>query len=301
MKSINQSNTLNIPMNDRILEAGNSVLTNSLQKHNKVFVQRIDIRLPLEFQQEGIIPFNKRFIEKEKNAGYDPRYIIVRELSIDLIKQKAYVYTSDVHEEPHEQEIPEEYKEKVQELRGKLFEALANFDEEILMMVLEGQEPDVETTKNAIRKAVLTGEFHPVFCGSAYKNKNIQLLLDGVVDYLPSPLDIPPAKGVDEDGNEVTCPADDNGNLGVLAFKIATDPFIGRLAYVRVYSGVLKAGSYVINSTKGVKERIVNSTILNPPWPSSRPPAALPRCLRQMRCAATRFRLCRSPRRCGVR
>ena len=175
---------------------------------------------------------------------------------IDLIKQKAYVYTSDVHEEPHEQEIPEEYKEKVQELRGKLFEALANFDEEILMMVLEGQEPDVETTKNAIRKAVLTGEFHPVFCGSAYKNKNIQLLLDGVVDYLPSPLDIPPAKGVDEDGNEVTCPADDNGNLGVLAFKIATDPFIGRLAYVRVYSGVLKAGSYVINSTKGVKERI---------------------------------------------
>ena len=175
---------------------------------------------------------------------------------IDLIKQKAYVYTSDVHEEPHEQEIPGEYKEKVQELRGKLFEALANFDEEILMMVLEGQEPDIETTKNAIRKAVLTGEFHPVFCGSAYKNKNIQLLLDGVVDYLPSPLDIPPAKGVDEDGNEVTCPADDNGNLGVLAFKIATDPFIGRLAYVRVYSGVLKAGSYVINSTKGVKERI---------------------------------------------
>ena len=175
---------------------------------------------------------------------------------IDLIKQKAYVYTSDVHEEPHEQEIPEEYKEKVQELRGKLFEALANFDEEILMMVLEGQEPDIETTKSAIRKAVLTGEFHPVFCGSAYKNKNIQLLLDGVVDYLPSPLDIPAAKGTDEDGNEVVCKADDNANLGVLAFKIATDPFIGRLAYVRVYSGVLKAGSYVINSTKGVKERI---------------------------------------------
>ena len=175
---------------------------------------------------------------------------------IDIIKQKAYTYTSDAHQEPIEGEVPEEYKEKVKELRGKLFEALANFDEDILMMVLEGQEPDVETTKAAIRKAVLTGEFHPVFCGSAYKNKNIQLLLDGVIDYLPSPLDIPAAKGTDEDGNEVTCPADDNGNLAVLAFKIATDPFIGRLAYVRVYSGVLKAGSYVINSTKGVKERI---------------------------------------------
>ena len=175
---------------------------------------------------------------------------------IDIITQKAYVYASDVNEEPHEVEIPEEYQEKVLELRMKLFEALSNFDEEILMMVLEGQEPSVEQTKNAIRKAVLTGEFHPVFCGSAYKNKNIQLLLDGVVDYLPSPLDIAHAKGTDERGNDVTCEPDDNAPLACLAFKIATDPFIGRLAYVRVYSGTLKSGSYVLNSTKGVKERI---------------------------------------------
>jgi len=175
---------------------------------------------------------------------------------IDIIKQKAYTYTSDTHQDPVEGEVPAEYADKVKELRTKLFEALANFDEDILMMVLEGQEPDIETTKSAIRKAVLTGEFHPVFCGSAYKNKNIQLLLDGVIDYLPSPLDIPPAKGTDEDGNEVVCHPDDNANLGVLAFKIATDPFIGRLAYVRVYSGTLKAGSYVLNSTKGTKERI---------------------------------------------
>ena len=175
---------------------------------------------------------------------------------IDIIKQKSYVYTSDTHQDPIEGEVPAEYADKVKELRTKLFEALANFDEDILMMVLEGQEPDIETTKAAIRKAVLTGEFHPVFCGSAYKNKNIQLLLDGVIDYLPSPLDIPPAKGVDEDGNEVVCHPDDNANLGVLAFKIATDPFIGRLAYVRIYSGTLKAGSYVLNSTKGTKERI---------------------------------------------
>ena len=175
---------------------------------------------------------------------------------IDIITEKAYVYASDVNEEPHEVPIPEEYQEKVLELRMKLFEALSNFDEEILMQVLEGQEPSVEQTKNAIRKAVLTGEFHPVFCGSAYKNKNIQLLLDGVIDYLPSPLDIPHAKGTDERGNEVSCEPNDEAPLAALAFKIATDPFIGRLAYVRVYSGTLKSGSYVLNSTKGVKERI---------------------------------------------
>ena len=175
---------------------------------------------------------------------------------IDVITQKAYIYASDVNEEPHEVPVPEEYQEKLLELRMKLFEALSNFDEEILMMVLEGQEPSEEQTKNAIRKAVLTGEFHPVFCGSAYKNKNIQPLLDGVIDYLPSPLDIAHAKGTDDRGNEITCEPDDNAPLACLAFKIATDPFIGRLAYVRVYSGTLKSGSYVYNSTKGVKERI---------------------------------------------
>ena len=175
---------------------------------------------------------------------------------IDVITQKAYIYASDVNEEPHEVPVPEEYQEKILELRIKLFEALSNFDEEILMMVLEGQEPSEEQTKNAIRKAVLTGEFHPVFCGSAYKNKNIQPLLDGVIDYLPSPLDIAHAKGTDDRGNEITCEPDDNAPLACLAFKIATDPFIGRLAYVRVYSGTLKSGSYVYNSTKGVKERI---------------------------------------------
>ena len=182
---------------------------------------------------------------------------------VDIIEQKAYVYTSDVHDDPQEVEIPADLKEKTQELRTILFEALSNFDEEILMMVLEGEEPSVEKTKEVIRKAVLTGEFHPVFCGSAYKNKNIQMLLDGVVDYLPSPLDIPPAKGEDKNGQPVTCKADDDAPLACLAFKIATDPFIGRLAYVRVYSGVLKSGSYVINSTKGVKERIARVVLMH--------------------------------------
>ena len=182
---------------------------------------------------------------------------------VDIIEQKAYVYTSDVHDDPQEIAIPDDLKEKTQELRTSLFEKLSNFDEEILMTVLEGEEPSVEKTKEVIRKAVLTGEFHPVFCGSAYKNKNIQMLLDGVVDYLPSPLDIPPAKGENKKGEPINCKADDNAPLAALAFKIATDPFIGRLAYVRVYSGVLKSGSYVINSTKGVKERIARVVLMH--------------------------------------
>lgn len=176
---------------------------------------------------------------------------------IDLVEMKAWEYQSkDPNDPPVEIAIPAEYTDKVNELRMKLLEAVAAFDDDIMMKVLEGEEPTVEEIKATIRKAVLTGEFFPVFCGSAYKNKNVQLLLDGVVDYLPSPVDIKPAKGEDKNGNEKSCAADDNAPLAALAFKIATDPFIGRLAYVRVYSGVLKSGSYVYNSTKGVKERI---------------------------------------------
>ena len=183
--------------------------------------------------------------------------------AVDLIERKAWIYESDVHEEPHEAPIPEDMKDEVELKRAELVEALAAFDDEFMMKVLEGEEPTVEEIKAVIRKAVLTGEFHPVFCGSAYKNKNIQLLLDGVVDYLPSPLDIPPAKGTDDRGNEIVCKPDDNEPLGALAFKIATDPFIGRLAYVRVYSGVLKSGSYVLNSTKGQKERIARVVLMH--------------------------------------
>ena len=182
---------------------------------------------------------------------------------IDIIEQKAWVYSSDFHEEPHEEPIPAEYLDKVQELREKLFDMLSNFDDDFMMKVLEGEEPSVDEIKNVIRKAVLLGTFHPVFCGSAYKNKNVQLLLDGIVDYLPSPLDINPAKGEDDNGNEVVCKPDDNAPLAVLAFKIATDPFVGRLAYVRVYSGTLKSGSYVLNSVKGQKERIARLVLMH--------------------------------------
>ncbi len=182
--------------------------------------------------------------------------------AVDIIERKAWVYEKD-SQEPHEIPVPEDMVESMELHRAELVEALAAFDDEFMMKVLEGEEPTVEEIKTIIRKAVLTGEFHPVFCGSAYKNKNVQLLLDGVIDYLPSPLDIPPAKGTDEDGNEVTCKPDDNQPLGCLAFKIATDPFIGRLAYVRVYSGTLKSGSYVLNSTKGVKERIARVVLMH--------------------------------------
>lgn len=175
---------------------------------------------------------------------------------IDLIERKAYTYSLDKSEGPVPIAIPEEYREKVEVMRMKLLEAIAAFNDELMLMVIEGQEPPIDMIKSTIRKAVLTGEFYPVFCGSAYKNKGIQLLLNGVIDYLPSPIDIPHQKGHYSDGREYTCEPDEKLPLAALAFKIATDPFIGRLAYVRIYSGTLKAGSYVINTTKGVKERI---------------------------------------------
>ena len=173
---------------------------------------------------------------------------------IDIIKMEAWDFTDK--DKPVLIDIPEEYVEKCKKLREELIEDIASFDDDLMMKVLEGEEVSVEEIKKVIRKATIEGHFHPVFCGSAYKNKGIQLLLDGVIDYLPSPLDIPPAKAYDSKGNEVQCISDDNAPFTGLVFKIATDPFIGRLAYVRVYSGVLKSGTYVLNSNKDSKERI---------------------------------------------
>ena len=173
---------------------------------------------------------------------------------IDIIKMEAWDFTD--FNNPKLIPIPEEYREKCEALRNDLIEDLAGFDDDFCMKVLEGETPSVEEIKAVIRKATIAGEFHPVFCGSAYKNKGVQLLLDGVIDYLPSPLDIAPAKGNLPDGTEFFCKPDDNEKMAGLVFKIATDPFVGRLAYVRIYSGILKAGSYVLNSNKNVKERI---------------------------------------------
>ena len=181
---------------------------------------------------------------------------------VDIIERKAYVYGDDKRDAPNITDVPAELADKVEELRLKLLEALASYDDELMMMLLEGEEPSVELIKATIRKAVLTGTFFPVLCGTAYKNKCIQPLLDAVVDYLPSPLDIAGEKGTLEEEPYV-CEATDNKPFVGLAFKIATDPFIGRLAYVRVYQGVLKSGSYVYNSSRGTKERIARLVLMH--------------------------------------
>ncbi len=174
---------------------------------------------------------------------------------IDIIQRKAFDFEGELGVNVVEIPIPENLKDKMEEKRQELLETIADFDDDIMMMVLEGEEPSIDQIKKAIRKAVCTGEFFPVFCGSAYKNKGVQLMLDGVVEYLPSPLDIPAITGVDEDGNEVARHADDNEPFSALAFKIMTDPFIGKLTYFRVYSGTCSAGSYVLNATKNKRER----------------------------------------------
>ena len=176
---------------------------------------------------------------------------------IDLIKMKAEIYTNDLGTDILEEDIPAEYLEQAQEYREKLVEAVAETDEDLMMKYLEGEEITNEELKAGIRKATINVEFFPVLCGSAFKNKGVQLMLDAVLDYLPSPLDIPAIKGIDPDTDEqVERPASDEEPFAALAFKIMTDPFVGRLTFFRVYSGVLNSGSYVLNTTKGKRERI---------------------------------------------
>ncbi|EGC24433.1 elongation factor G [Streptococcus sanguinis] len=176
---------------------------------------------------------------------------------IDLIKMKAEIYTNDLGTDILEEDIPAEYLEQAQEYREKLVEAVAETDEDLMMKYLEGEEITNEELKAAIRKATINVEFFPVLCGSAFKNKGVQLMLDAVIDYLPSPLDIPAIKGINPDTEEEeTRPASDEEPFAALAFKIATDPFVGRLTFFRVYSGVLQSGSYVMNTSKGKRERI---------------------------------------------
>ncbi len=176
---------------------------------------------------------------------------------IDLIKMKAEIYTNDLGTDILEEDIPAEYLDQAQEYREKLIEAVAETDEELMMKYLEGEEITNEELKAGIRKATINVEFFPVLCGSAFKNKGVQLMLDAVIDYLPSPLDIPAIKGVNPDTDEEeTRPASDEEPFAALAFKIMTDPFVGRLTFFRVYSGVLQSGSYVLNTSKGKRERI---------------------------------------------
>ncbi|UOY91475.1 elongation factor G [Ectobacillus sp. JY-23] len=176
---------------------------------------------------------------------------------IDLVEMKAHFYTNDLGTDIQVGEIPAEYQDKAEELRGSLIEALADHDEELMMKYLEGEEVTVEELKAAIRKATLSVNFFPVVAGSAFKNKGVQLMLDAVIDYLPSPVDVEAIKGIVPDTDEeVTRPADDEGPFSALAFKIMTDPYVGKLTFFRVYSGKAEAGSYVVNSTKGKRERL---------------------------------------------
>jgi elongation factor G len=176
---------------------------------------------------------------------------------IDLIRMKGVVWEDEsLGAKYHDIDIPAELLDQAKEYREKLVEAAVELDDDAMTAYLEGNEPDEETLKRLIRKAVLTGAFYPVLCGSSFKNKGVQPLLDAVVDYLPSPVDVPPIKGTDPNGNEVVRKSDDREPLALLAFKIMDDPFVGTITFCRIYSGVLQSGTGVINSTRDRKERV---------------------------------------------
>lgn len=175
---------------------------------------------------------------------------------IDLLTREAEIYDSDDGKEYHKEPVSDDMKDMVEEYREKIIEAACDGDDELAEKYLEGEDISIEEIKASIRKQVLACKLFPVFCGSAYKNKGIQMLLDAVLDYLPSPLDIPPVKGTSLDGEEEERPVSDSAPLAALAFKIMADPFVGKLAYFRVYSGEMHQGTYVLNSTKDKKERV---------------------------------------------
>ncbi|MEG0908590.1 MAG: GTP-binding protein, partial [Lactococcus sp.] len=176
---------------------------------------------------------------------------------IDLVTMRAEIYTNDLGTDIRDEEIPAEYMEQAEEWRTKLIEAIAETDEDLMEKYFAGEEITEAELKAAIRKATINVEFYPMLAGSAFKNKGVQMMLDAVIDYLPSPLDIPAIKGVNPDTDEEDeRPASDDAPFAALAFKIMTDPFVGRLSFFRVYSGTLDAGSYVLNTSKGKRERI---------------------------------------------
>ncbi|GAB4074366.1 elongation factor G [Barrientosiimonas marina] len=176
---------------------------------------------------------------------------------IDLVTMEAYHYEDELGTRAEPGEIPEDYKQKAEELHASLIESVAEADEDIMMKYLEGDDISVEELKQAIRRATLNVEFYPVYCGSAFKNKGVRLVLDGVIDYLPSPTDVPPIEGMVPDTEEETSrPADDSAPFSALAFKVMADPYVGKLTFFRVYSGTLEAGSYVRNPLKDKRERI---------------------------------------------
>ena len=175
---------------------------------------------------------------------------------IDLFEMKAYIYNDKKGEDISVVDIPDDMKDEAEAAHAELVEKICDFDEDLMMEYLEGNEPSVADMKKALRKATIENLGVPVLCGSAHQNKGIQKLLDAVIEYMPAPIDIPHVKGTDLDGNEIECPSSDDAPFAALVFKIVSDPFVGRLAYFRVYSGTCESGSYIMNATKDKKERI---------------------------------------------
>ena len=175
---------------------------------------------------------------------------------IDLFEMEAYYYKDDKGEDIEITAIPDDLKDLANEWHENLVEKICELDDDLMMQYLEGEEPSIDDMKAALRKGTIACEAVPVFCGSAYKNKGVQKMLDGVIEYMPAPTDIPDITGTDEDGNEVVRHSSDDEPFAALAFKIMTDPFVGKLAFFRVYSGTMNSGSYVLNATKNKKERV---------------------------------------------
>ena len=175
---------------------------------------------------------------------------------IDLMEMQAYIYNDEKGEDISVVEIPEEMQDEAELYRSELVEKICDLDDDLMMEYLEGNEPSVEDLKRVLRKATCECTAVPVCCGTAYRNKGVQKLLDAILEFMPAPTDIPPIQGVDADGNEVVRHSSDDEPFSALAFKIMTDPFVGKLAYFRVYSGTMNSGSYVLNATKGKKERV---------------------------------------------
>jgi elongation factor G len=176
---------------------------------------------------------------------------------VDLVTEKAIVWKDEsLGAEFEEIDIPADMVDDVAAAREAMLEELCNYDEELMEKYLGGEELTIDEIKSSVRRATIDLHINPVLCGSAFKNKGVQNLLDAVIDYMPSPTDVPPIEGIDPKGEPITRPADDSGPFAALAFKIMTDPFVGQLSFFRVYSGVAEAGATILNSTKGKKERL---------------------------------------------
>ena len=220
-----------------------------------VYVNKMDIMGANFFRVVGMIKdrLKANAVPIQLPIGAEDTFVGI----IDLVKMKAEIYKDELGKEFEITDIPADMADLAQEWREKLIESVCETDEELMMMFLEGEEPSLEQIKATIRKETIEGRMVPVLCGSSYRNKGVQMMLDAVVDYMPSPLDIPAIKGVNpETGEEDERKADDKEPFSALAFKIMADPFVGKLAFFRVYSGTLQSGSYVYNSVKGKRERI---------------------------------------------